>query len=145
MATILCLYVLKKSRTDHFCRIMKTSSNGNIFRVTGFFVRGIHWSPVDYPHNGQWRGTLMFSLICVWTNGWANNRDAGDLRRYLAHYDVTVMFHHSTVFFRYDDRIISSMIDHWKGKSRHSDYCVITVFHMRLPWWQPCVQPVTSK
>ena len=33
---------------------------------------------------GQWRGALMFSLI------W-NNRDAGDLRRYLVHYDVTLM------------------------------------------------------
>ena len=37
------------------------------------------------------RGTLMFSLICVWTNGWVNNREAGDLRRHRAHYDVTVM------------------------------------------------------
>ena len=26
-----------------------------------------------------------------WINGWANNREAGDLRRYHAHYDVTVM------------------------------------------------------
>ena len=30
----------------------------------------------------------MFSLM--WTNGWVNNRDAGDLRRQRAHYDVTV-------------------------------------------------------
>ena len=42
-------------------------------------------------HKGQWRGTLMFSLICVWINGWANNREAGDLRRYHAHYDIIVM------------------------------------------------------
>ena len=33
----------------------------------------------------------MFSLICVWINGWVNNREAGDLRRYRAHYDVTVV------------------------------------------------------
>ena len=33
----------------------------------------------------------MFSLICVWINGWVNNREAGDLRRYCAHYDVIVM------------------------------------------------------
>ena len=33
----------------------------------------------------------MFALICVWTNGWANNQDAGDLRRHRAHYDVTAM------------------------------------------------------
>ena len=31
------------------------------------------------------------SLICDWTNGWANNPVAGDLRRHFAHYDVTVM------------------------------------------------------
>ena len=31
------------------------------------------------------------SLICIWINGWVNNGDIGDLRRYGAHYDVTVM------------------------------------------------------
>ena len=31
----------------------------------------------------------MISL--AWINGWVNNRDAGDLRRYSAHYDVIVM------------------------------------------------------
>ena len=36
-------------------------------------------------------GALLFSLICVWTDGWANNGDACDLRRNGAHYDVTVM------------------------------------------------------
>ena len=46
---------------------------------------------VNSPHKGQWRGALVFSLICVWNNGWENNREAGDLRRYRAHYDVIVM------------------------------------------------------
>ena len=55
------------------------------------FVRGIHQSPVNSPHKGQWRGALMFSLICVWINGWVNNCEAGDLRRYRAQYDVTLM------------------------------------------------------
>ena len=55
------------------------------------FIRGIHWSPVNSPHKGQWRGALMFSLICIWINGWVNNREAGDLRRYRAHYDIIVM------------------------------------------------------
>ena len=48
-------------------------------------------SPVNFPHKGQWRGALTFSLICAWTNGSANYRDAGDLRRHQANYDVTVM------------------------------------------------------
>ena len=51
------------------------------------FVRGIHRSPVDSLHKGQWHRALMFSLIYTWTNGW----DAGDLRRHRAHYAVTVM------------------------------------------------------
>ena len=71
--------------------IMMTSSNGNIFRVTGPFVRGIHRSPVISPHKGQWRRALMFSLIYASINGWVNNREAGDLRSQRAHYDVTVM------------------------------------------------------
>ena len=58
----------------------------------GPFVWGIHRSPVNFPHKGQWRGVLMFSLIWTWTNSWASNNDAGDLRRYHAHYDVIVRF-----------------------------------------------------
>ena len=33
------------------------------------FVRGIHGSPVNSPHKGQWRGALMFSLNSAWING----------------------------------------------------------------------------
>ena len=55
------------------------------------FVRGIHRSPVNSPHKGQWRGALMFSLIRAWINDWVNNRKAGDLRHNRAHYDVSVM------------------------------------------------------
>ena len=54
------------------------------------FVRGTHRSPVDSPHKGKWRGALVFSLICASRIGWANNRDAGDLRRHRTHYNVTV-------------------------------------------------------
>ena len=55
------------------------------------FVRGIHRPPVNIPPKGQWRGALMFSFICAWTNTWASKQYVGDLRRYRAHYDVTVM------------------------------------------------------
>ena len=55
------------------------------------FVREIHRSPVNFPHKGQWRGALMFSLIYAWINDWVNNREAGDLRRQHGHYDVIVM------------------------------------------------------
>ena len=35
--------------------------------------------------------SLVFSFICAWLNGWVNNREAGDLRRHWALYDVPVM------------------------------------------------------
>ena len=69
------------------------------------FVRGIHRS-----HKGQWRGALIFSLICAWINGWVNNREAGNLRRHRAHFDVIVMvtwfpiaWQHSRQQFRSDE------------------------------------------
>ena len=55
------------------------------------FVRGIHRRPVNSPHKGQWRGALIFSLICARINSWVNNREVCDLRRHRAHYDVIVM------------------------------------------------------
>ena len=71
-------------------RHMKTSSNGNIFRVTGPL-----WGkpPVTGGFSSQRSVTRSFnvSLICVGTNDWANNRDAGDLRRHRGHYVVTAM------------------------------------------------------
>ena len=56
-------------------------------------VWGMHRSPVNSAHKGQWRGVLMFSLICVWINSWVNNHEAGYLRCYRVHYDVIVMIY----------------------------------------------------
>ena len=67
------------------------------------FVRGSPRSPVNSSHKGQWRGALMFSLICAWIDGCLNNREASDLRRHRAHYDVIVMF----AFFCYNINEIS--------------------------------------
>ena len=75
---------------EYYIVIMMTSSN-ETFSALLAIVQGIHWSLVNSPHKGQWRGTLMFTLICVWINGWVSNHEAGDLRCHCAHYDVTVM------------------------------------------------------
>ena len=64
-------------------------------------MRGIHRSPVNSPHKGQWRGALIFSFICAWINGWVNNRVAGNLRRHRGHYDVIVLYRESWVFWYY--------------------------------------------
>ena len=71
-------------------------THGDVIKWKNFprywpFVRGIHRSPVNSPHKGQWCRALIFSLICVWINSWVNKREAGDLRRYRAHYHVIVM------------------------------------------------------
>ena len=50
-----------------------------------------NFSPVNSPRKGQWRRVLIFSLICAWTNDWVNEREASDLRRHCAQYNVTVM------------------------------------------------------
>ena len=74
------------------------------------FVRGYHRSPVISPHKGQWRRALIFSLICVCIHGWVNNREAGDLRRHRAHYDVTVMNRANTQII---SLFLKSMLNHW--------------------------------
>ena len=72
-------------------KYMMTSSNENIFRVTGHLCGEFTGPQWILRTKGQWRGALMFSLICAWINRWVNNREAGDLRRYRPHYYVIVM------------------------------------------------------
>ena len=63
-----------------------TSSDGNIFRVTGPLCgefTGDRWFPSQRPM------TRIFDVL--WTNNSVNNRDVEYLRRHRAHYDVTVM------------------------------------------------------
>ena len=74
---------------ERFCHMM-TSSNRNTFRVTGTLCgefTGHRWIPLTKSSEAD----HWCTLICAWTNGWVNNRDTGDLRRYCAHYDVTIM------------------------------------------------------
>ena len=87
------------------------------------FVRGVHRSPMNSPHKGEWRGALVFSLICAWINGWVNTREAGDLRRYRAHYYVIVMSQ------RDSDVICVSMP--WRNREP------VKRFHLKFsPWYK---------
>ena len=78
------------------------------------FVRGIHRSPVNPPHKGQWRGVLMFSLICAWTSGWVKNRDIGDLRRHYAHGDGSRL---GFVPSQWETELRRNDVSHWLGAS----------------------------
>ena len=69
--------------------LILTSSNENIFRVTGHLCgefTGHRWIPLTKASDVE-----LWCFFCAWTNGWVNNREAGDLRRNRAHDDVTVM------------------------------------------------------
>ena len=73
-----------------------TSSNGNIFSVTGPLwgeSTGDRHPPVTSEFLSQRlvKQSFDFSLICAWTNDWANNRDTGDLTCHHDHYDITAM------------------------------------------------------
>ena len=72
--------------TEH---TMVTSSNGNIFRVTGPLwgeSAGDRWIPLTEASEAE-----LWCFLCDWPHGWAYNRNDGDLRRHRANYDVTVM------------------------------------------------------
>ena len=68
-------------------------------------------SPVLFPAQRPVTRSLMFSLISVWINDWVNNRDAGDLRRYHAHYDVIVMLG-PLIVKRHNNRANNIISDH---------------------------------
>ena len=70
----------------------------------------------------------MFSLICVWTNGWANNRDACDLRRHCAHCDVTVM---RTLYYHRWKK--SYYLIQWLSRSKTTHYLQIIIYHWNKP------------
>ena len=87
---ILTSYALV-NHTTRFWQMM-TSSNGNIFRVTGPLCEeftGHGEFPTQRPVTRNF--DVFFDLRL--NNGWVNNREAGDLRRHSGHYDVSVMKH----------------------------------------------------
>ena len=73
-------------------RIMITSSNGNIFRVTGPLCGEFtchRWMLLTQASDAE----LWWVFLSVpWIHGWMNNRKTGDLRRHRAHYGVIVMW-----------------------------------------------------
>ena len=77
--------------------------------------------PGDFPAQRPVTRSFGVCFICVWINGWVNNREAGDLRRYRAHCDVTVMTHSSTVNAEQFSEMCSVVI-HLVLNLRHDNY-----------------------
>ena len=87
---------------------MMTSSNGNIFRVTGPLC-GEFTGPGKF--HIQWPVTRNFDVFfdLRLRSGWViNNREAGDFRRHRGHYDAIVM---------YCSRFLKSTRGDWVDKS----------------------------
>ena len=75
-------------------------------------MRGIHQSPVNSPHKGQWHGALVFSMICTWTNGSVNNREVSDLRCHHTNYDITVMTTEELLYNEQCEKLLTTLILH---------------------------------
>ena len=67
-----------------------TSSNGNIFRVTGPLC-GEFTGPGEFPTQRPVTRSFDVFFDLRLNKVWVNNRETGDLRRHRTHYDVTVM------------------------------------------------------
>ena len=136
---MLVLYKDVEIKNPWWCHRMET------FPCYWLFVQGIHRSPVNSPHKGQWRGALCFLWSAPWISGWVNNHEAGGLRRHHAHYDVIVMPIHlpKRLFAVWHDGSLSSQakefatnvskpciiyrISHWCGPINRLPPCMWSV------------------
>ena len=82
------------------------------------FVRGIHRSPVNSPHKGQWRGALMFSLICAW-HEWLNKHSWGWWLETLSR----PLWRHSNVEFAFQMTVVA----HDQGNPRKSAEATVSI------------------
>ena len=69
-------------------RDIKTLATGSVFG--GYFIirDRLLWELKLFLFHGIDMKLVHKINVHVWINGWENNREAGDLRRYRAHYDV---------------------------------------------------------
>ena len=102
---------------------MMTSSNGNIFRVTGPFCGEFtfhRWIPLTKAGDAE--------LWCIlrsapWINGWVNYREACNLRRHRFHYGVIVM--------------LSLSQYQWSNPEEYG-----FTYHVDAPGWPGMLRPV---
>ena len=133
-----CLYIYVANKTRHTAIISCCSYTSHIychhllkyhddvikwkhFPRNWPFVRGIHRSPVNSTHKGQWRGALMFPFICARINGWVNNGEAGDLRRYRVHCDVIIILLNLTLLSQHHRPPVDGLIH--RDLKKWSPFC----------------------
>ena len=123
---VTCHYNPGCSRRLLWNHFMVTSSNRTIFCVTGPLwgeSTGDWWIPLRKASDIR---SFHVSLICAWTNGWVNNRDAGNLRHHCAHYDGTVILRMFSILkIRYNVEVINI----W---TRNNHYLPVLLMMSRL-------------
>ena len=101
-----------------------TSSNGNIFRVTGHLYGEFTGHRIIPRTKVSDAEHWCFILSDAWINAWVNNREAGDLRRHRAHYDVIVMVYQNYCSSKcklIPSWYVTPLATHWfSGSSGHS-------------------------
>ena len=103
---------------------MMTSSNETFSALMAFSVRNSSVTG-EFPTQRAVTQRFVGFFTCVWTNSWANNRDAGDLRRHSAHYDVILMSQSCHPHYDYPDYVYTE--------------------RERSSWWLPCASQETLK
>ena len=93
---------------------------------------------MNSQHKGQWCRALMLPLIYAWINGWADNREAGDLRYHRAHYDVTGMEITHPKNYTHGFRFVPLFCSSVQVSFTHiiQDYCIVTGAIILLPQYQ---------
>ena len=121
-----------------------TSSNRNVFRVTGLLFgefTSYRWIPFTNASDTE----LRCFLWCTWINGWINNREAGELRRHRGHYDVTVICYlrqHSQSFVVSPCELLQGWVTAGKGMlwggplaKCSTARCVFLQLPPKQVWW----------
>ena len=119
--------------------ILKASPCHDVIQMLGWIVLTVNnhddvikwkpWFPRYWPFVGEFPGhrwippqrPVIFFLICAWINGWVYNREAGDLRRHRAHYDVII------VICTYADQFSHNAMMWWVG--------FVKIDHMYIQIW----------
>ena len=72
----------------HRCMITSSALRSSVTGPSCGEFTSHRWIPLK---KASYAELWYFFIICAWTNSWVNNRDAGDLRRHRANYDVIAM------------------------------------------------------
>ena len=128
--SLMCMLVMKGPFTTI------TSSNGNIFRVTGLLYgefTGDRWILLAKASDAElW--CFLWSAPCK--NSSVNDCDAGDLRRHRAHYDVTVMtIYPPTQYFHFIKISVYFHIHEYKKHSLRKSTTQLYLISLHTPLW----------